>query len=246
MRLAILALAFLLGAATAVAAEPQPGKADEVIVIGALHRLHETEEGFGYAELERLIRTARADVLVLEVTPEELEGLTETRGRPEYPQVVWKLIEKDRAKAVAMEPGGALYKQMTTAAGDFFAAADKADPARARFAADYRKAYEASLLAYWRTAADTQDANTEALARGWYAVQDNLYGAEQKQLQDRWDGYMGDAAAKAVTDFPGKRILVLGSYRNRHRLQAAIRSAAPGRLVDTADWIRSRTPAAAN
>ncbi len=244
-RLAPLLLLLPTAAAPAAAAQAASAKADEVVVIGALHRLHETEDAFGYAELERLIRAARPDVLVLEVTPEELAGFTDTRGPPEYPKVVWSLVREGKAKAVAMEPGGALYAEMTTAAGALIAAADKANPEGARFAADYRKAYEGSLTAYWKSAADTQDANTEALARGWYVVQDSLYGPEFQRAQDRWDGFMAEAAAKAVADNPGKRVMVLGSYRNRHRLQAAIRAKAADRLVDTSEWIRARAPSAA-
>ncbi len=34
--------------------------------------------------------------------------------------------------------------------------------------------------------------------------------------QRRWDGVMVEVARKAIADNPGKRILVLGSYRNRY------------------------------
>jgi hypothetical protein len=229
----------VLAGAIALPALALAAEQDAVIVIGALHALHEREDSFGYDELDRLIRAARPDVMVLEVTPDELAGLKETRGRPEYPKVVWKLIGQGKARAVAMEPGEPVYGEITKAAGAVITAKDKADPETARFEADYRKAFQASMVAWWSSPADTQSAATAAMARSYNLVQDSLYGPENKRLQDRWDGHMADVAARTVRDNPGKRILVLGSYRNRHILHAAVSATAPERVVDTEAWMTS-------
>jgi len=46
-------------------AAPAVAKDSEVFVLGALHGLHEQEESFGYAELERVIEEIKPDVLLL-------------------------------------------------------------------------------------------------------------------------------------------------------------------------------------
>jgi hypothetical protein len=44
----------------------------------------------------------------------------------------------------------------------------------------------------------------------------------------------------AIRANPGKKILVLASYRNRHYFVDALRGDFANRLIDMEDWIRNR------
>lgn len=227
-RLITAAALTLLSAASAQAACPAP-RADAVAVIGALHGLHAKSAGFSYAALRRAILDFQPDVMVLEVRPDELIDHAATPGRPEYPEVVWPLLKQHKIVSVPMEPGGDLFKTMAAQAGGAFDAFRLADPQGAKAAIALDDAAQAALLAYWRSPAQTQDAATAAAAAGLDALRYGLAGDKAYEIQVRWDDYMADRVTEAVAANPGRRVLVLGSWRNRQRLVQAV---IPSRLVE--------------
>lgn len=233
---------FLLLAAPAHAATPEA--LDGVYVVGALHGLHPKENAFTYEDLARVVAYARPDVLVLEVRPDELAGRTETPGRPEFPQVIWPYLAAHRVTAVAMEPGGARFKEITGAVGAEIGAFEARDPEGYAAWKRLYRAMEAAFLAYWASPADTQNQITGDLTAAFAATEAQLIGPAFSLRQSEWDGYMVTEAREAILAHPGKRILVLASYRNRATLEAAIKAAAPERVVDVEAWLRGLPPQA--
>ncbi len=227
-------LVLLLLTTQAEAAEPR----DAVFVVGALHDLHAEESAFDFEGLGRVIDAIQPDVLVLEVRPDELEGRLDTQGRPEYPAVVWPWLADHDVQAVAMEPGGAEFARITSAAGAQITAFQARNPDAAAYRGRLRRSLETALQAYWTNAADTQSGVTDDIARAWAITEAELVGAEFGTIQAEWDNHMLTQARAAVRAHPGKRILVLGSYRNRAGLEAGLRTVAGGRLVDTEAWLR--------
>lgn len=227
--------ALLLAAATPRADAATPG--DGVLVIGALHDLHDSEPAFGYDRLRAAILAFAPDVLVIEVRPDELAERKATPGRPEYPAVVWPLLAHMEVEAIAMEPGGAMFEAIAGEAGAAFAALKQRDPDGAAALSRLDADIEQILLRYWQDAGQVQDAPTASLAGSVQAAQFMLVGPGFVAAQSRWDAHMADRTRQAVRDNPGKKILVIGSYRNRAMLEAAVRAVAPRRVLDASDWI---------
>lgn len=96
-----------------------------IYIVGALHGLHENVESFGYPQLKALIEAIDPDVMLLEVRPDELAERKDTPGRPEYPAVIWPMLDESGAIPVAMEPGDPLFTQMVTDAGNRAAALER-------------------------------------------------------------------------------------------------------------------------
>jgi len=228
-----LALAF---AGVAHAAE----RPDGVYVVGAIQRLHASEPSFPFAELRRIIETVRPEVLVLEVRPDELAERKETPGRPEYPQVVWPYLQANPTAALPMEPGGEAFSAMTGAAGARFEAFGREKPARAAYMSSLRRSLSAALQAHWAHPADTHDQVTADLVRAQGLAQAELGGAEFETSQAEWDGYMVARAREAIAAHPGKRILVLASYRNLQAFRDGLKGEP--RLVEMEPWLRSALP----
>ena len=224
-------------AASPPAPRPAPPE-DAVLVVGALHDLHLREPAFGYDDLGAAIRAFAPDVLVLEVRADELADRKPTPGRPEYPAVIWPLLASMKVEAVAMEPGGELFKAISGEAGAAFDAMRQRDPdgaaALSRLAADV----DSFLLAYWGDAGQVHDTTTAALADGVQSARFALVGPAFMQAQARWDDFMTDRALEAIRAHPGKRVMVIGSYKNRALLETALRKAAPDRVIDAAQWFR--------
>ncbi|WP_369059881.1 hypothetical protein ABOZ73_00610 [Caulobacter sp. 73W] len=221
MKSTLTALVFAALASTAQAACPVP-PANAVAVIGALHGLHAKTPGFSYAALRRAIVDFRPDVLVVEVRPDELIDRAATPGRPEYPEVVWPLLKTMQVVAVPMEPGGEAFKAMVTEAGAAFDGFRRADPAAHAAVDALDTATEAAMLTWWRTPDRAHDAVTAAAANGLNTVQYSFAGDKAFAVQTRWNDYMAERVAQAVAAHPGRRVLVLGSWRNRERLEQAV------------------------
>lgn len=232
MRRLVLALATLLFASPCAAAE--------IYVVGALHRLHVTEESFTFADLRRVIDAVRPDVMLLEVRPDELAERKETPGRPEYPAVIWPMLASTKAVALPLEPGGETFQTMVDGASARFEAFAKEKPAQSAYNGRLRRAVETTLQAHWRHPADAHDRVTLDLVRAQGLALETLGGRDFADGQAQWDGYMVEQARTAIRAHPGKRILVLGSFRNREAFLEGLKG--EGTVVEMEAWLRSTLP----
>ncbi|ATY33001.1 TraB/GumN family protein [Sphingomonas psychrotolerans] len=212
-------------------------RGDEVLVLGALHGLHAREESFDYDQLRRLLEAFRPDVVVLEVRPDELVGRTDTPGRPEYPQMIWRWLDSAGVEAVAMEPGGPRFAELAGAAGAAFAALGRNDPQGATALTAFDEALETALLAYWRRASQTQDETTARMVDSHVALRAAIVGPAFVKVQSAWDDGMAEVVTRTVQSRPGKRVLVIGGYRNRGQLENAVRKVAAARIVSSSSWV---------
>jgi hypothetical protein len=227
------------------AATAQVDPAGGIYIVGALHRLHEKAAGFDYEALRRLIDAVNPQVMLTEARPDELSGRTDTPGRPEYPKVVWPwLAGHADVIALPMEPGGELFQKWVGEATAKFEQLAQSNPQGSAYWSRYQASLSKLLSAHWTTPADAHDALTSDMARSWYLVQYGIGGKDFETGQERWDGYMIDRAREAVRAHPAKRILVLASYRNRHRFDQALREEQGARVVEMEAWLR-RLPDAA-
>lgn len=231
-------LTALIAVTAILCATPAAAKDAEVFVLGALHGLHEKEESFGYAELERVIDKIGPDIIMLEVTPEELAGKLETKGRPEYPKVIWPLLGRRPIKAYAMEAGQPLYGELTGDAGKRWGDFKANAPAEEAALSAHSTATANVLLAHWKSVADTQDKATDALGRAREQLNGTMVTGSDAS-QKRWDGAMVEAVKKAIADHPGKRVLVLGSYRNRYMFVEQLGGVKGARLIDMKGWLEA-------
>lgn len=208
-----------------------------IYIVGALHGLHETEESFDYAELKNLIEAIDPDVMLLEVRPDELAGRKDTPGRPEYPAVIWPMIAESGSTAVGMEPGDALFTKMVTDAGNRAAAFERDYPDEHAFWTSYGRSLVSALTEHWSELAQTHDDITGDLMRGRYIVHAAIAGESAAEGQKRWDAYMVEQARLAINANPDGKILVLGSYRNRHVFVEALSVDFADRVVDMEQWL---------
>jgi len=235
LRLSCLALAFAAGFTGELHAATAP--ADGVYVVGSIQRLHASEPSFTFDDLRRIIDAVKPDVLVLEVRPDELAERKETQGRPEYPAIVWPWLTAHPTDVVPMEPGGETFKAMTGAAGAMFGTFEKEKPQADAYMTSLGRSLSVALQDHWRHPADVHDAVTIDLVRAQGLAQAYLGGARFETSQAEWDGYMVARAREAIAANPGKRILVLASYRNLGVFREALSGEA--RLVDMEPWLRA-------
>jgi hypothetical protein len=148
------------------------------------------------------------------------------------------MLDSARIRAIAMEPEGDEFKRITGAAGAGIKAAQSRDPTGADFLDRLEGSVDALLKKHWDELADTQDQLTADVSRALAMIQGQIYGASFVESQNEWDGFMASRVVETVRDNPGKRIVVLGSFRNRALLTEAVIRAAPERVVDVEAYLR--------
>jgi hypothetical protein len=209
----------------------------EIFVLGALGALHEQEESFPYETLDRVIRGIKPEVLLLEVTPEELAGRVDTKGRPEYPKVVWPFLRAaGTLKVYAMEAAQPHYGELVGEGTRIFGEFAKQRPGENAALTAYTGAATDMLIAHWKSPADTQDEATDALSEARYGLIAGLL-PEAHPFQKRWDSVMVDVARKAVTAHPGTRVLLIGSFRNRFMFTKALDNLPGIKVGDMKAWL---------
>lgn len=232
------ALALCTAPMAAQAQAPQhPLPPDAVIVLAALHTLHPREDDFTYADLERLLESAAPDILVTETRPDELADRADTPGRPEYPAMVWPWLAARGTAVEAMEPGGETFARMTRAAGEKYSRFERERPTQAAETDRLKRAITLTLIDHWRHPADAHDQRTRDLVEAAALIEQALGGPGRDEGQREWDGFMIARVREIVAANPGKRIVVLASYRNQQAFREGL--AGEPRLVDAEPWIRT-------
>jgi len=99
MKILLLLSAFTLG--TLANPSPQPS---EVVVLCALHQLHEQAPFYTYADLNAAIEKLHPDVLAVELTPADLKDKVEQKNKREYQNSVYHLLRRHNWTTVALEP----------------------------------------------------------------------------------------------------------------------------------------------
>ncbi len=232
-----IALALCASAGAASAQTPNGLAPDAVIILAPLHGLHEQEPAFSYEDLRGILEAADPDVLLVETRPDELSGRTETPGRPEYPAVVWPWLEPRTILVEAMEPGGEIFAAMTQATGAKYARFNTEQPAASARTQALRRSLTLALLQHWRHPADVHDALTRDLMQAAVLSERALGGPGDDDGQAAWDGYMIARAREVIAQNPGRRIIVLASYRNLRAFQEGL--AGERRLTDAESWLRT-------
>jgi hypothetical protein len=209
----------------------------EVFVLASIGSLHDQVDGFRYRTLDQVIRAIRPDVMVLEVTPDELAERRDTKGRPEYPNTVWPMLKEPGApRAYAMEAGQPLYRELIGEGERIWSEFARQQPGINAALTAYTAAVTDVLLQHWKTAADTHDELTDLHARARYHLVASLFPAGQA-LQTRWDRVMLDAVRQAIAENPGKRVLVLGTHRNRFMFVDGLNALSGTTVVDMNRWL---------
>lgn len=233
----LLALTLCAGFAAPAHAQGAHGQpADGVYVVAAIQRLHAVEPAYGYADLRRILDAVKPDVVILEVRPDEAAERKDTQGRPEYPNVVWPWLADHPLPVISMEPGGKDFARMSGAASAMFETFGKDKPQAAAYMGSLRKSLSVALQDHWRHPADAHDQVTADLVRAEALAQAELGGPQFETSQAAWDGFMVARAREAIAANPGKRILVLASYRNLDTFRVGLQGEP--RLVDIEPWLR--------
>lgn len=209
----------------------------DVYLIGTLYKRHEQVPAFDVAVLRRIIADIKPDVMVLDVTPEELKKKSVHASKIEYTQTVFPLIASGSYAVYPAEPAEPMFSEIVQGLSARLGEFDQQQPALSAAFKKNEQALYAVLKPYWTSAARVQDDVTAGAIDASAALQGELVGAVLKSADARWDRHTADAVIRAVKAHPGKRVLVLAGIRNRPTVKLHLAAEPAIRLVDMPAWL---------
>lgn len=216
-----------------------------VYLLGTLYQRHADSAAYGLVALKRAIGAIDPDVLVLDVSPDELEQRKVFPGKIEYTQVVFPLLEKKPALVTyAAEPGEPMYGEIVQSTIRAFDAFKAARPALSDALKRYTDSMYALLDASWRSPADAQSTTTGTALLARSQLVDALVGDVEADGRRRWNAHIAAVVVRAAREHPGRRVLVLTGIENRPHVEALLKAQDSVDLVDMAAWLRARSASA--
>ena len=198
----------------------RPEHPPRVIVLSTLHQFHEQVECYGYAVLERIIRRLSPDVLLLEVSQEDLDARAHEQVKREYPAVVYPLIDALRIPAYPLEPSGEIRDMLIRrkrAAEQTLQESGKYEDC-----ASFLQQWLDDLFANWSTPADVNSARTDAEVLSKNEAMHALYAPDYALVWDEWNQHFLDRIAQVIEcDRPRLTLVLVGlahSYWLKRRL----------------------------
>ncbi|HEY0659823.1 MAG TPA: hypothetical protein VGD21_00650 [Lysobacter sp.] len=225
----------------AIAAKPATGPAAqvEVFVIGTLYRRHEQVPAYGTDVLRKMIVAVEPDVLVLDVTPEELANKKVHASKIEYPQVIFPLAESGRYAVYAAEPAKPMFDEITQGIGKAMKELAEKKPEVDQALKAQSDATYTALKLHWTSPAKAHDAVTATATSSKIRLRGALVGPVMESGDARWDQHTADVALRAAQEHPGKRILVLTGIENRPFVSANLARAGSVKMIDMEAWLQA-------
>lgn len=223
-----------LMAVTTVAAD----RPTEVVVLGALHQMHEEVPGYSYANLKTSIDRLHPDVLAVELTPSDLAGRVVQKNKREYQNAVYPLLQQYKWKAVAMEPEG---ERRAVLLGEMRLADEsvqKDSPQKLEAFGTYVDTLFEFLKPKWQSVADVNSHWTDDLFAVKHAYQHKIYGPSEEKGWEGWNSFFLERITAAAVANPGKRIVVIVGVEHCYWLRGHLRNSPGIKLLDTASLLQ--------
>jgi len=227
----------LLGIVPRLAA--QAAAPNDVYVLATLYQRHTTTPVYGHDTLRQIIHRIRPTVVVLDVSPQELQARTVHPSKAEYPEVIFPLVRSEGFVAYPGEPPEPTFGEIVAQLGAELTSFREERPMEAEADRAFNAASYAALAVLWRSPADVNGGATDAVLRGRRAYQDRMVGAKVAEAWTRWNEHAATMVRRAAAEHPGERILVLIGVENAGPLRATLQNEPRLRLIDMEAWLRA-------
>lgn len=224
----------LLWAAPVLAAQAPT----EVFVLATLYHRHAATPAYSHDSLRQIVRRIDPQVLVLDVSPEELRSETVAPSKAEYPEVIFPWLRANPLPVYPGEPDEPAFTQIVSQLGADLQRFRAEDPERAQVDKAFNDAAYAALAQLWTSPAAVNSAVTDQVLHARRVYQDQVTGAGVANAWRRWNAHALQVVHRALAEHPGKRLLVLLGVENCGPLRNALRADPRVRLVDMEEWLR--------
>lgn len=205
----------------------------EVIIVSALHQIHEEVEYFSFAELQRIIEALQPTILVLELTPTDLEAKKKQTVKMEYQEAIFPLIEKHGYPAVAMEPDEPLFSELVNKHRASIREAMDEDSLKVSAFSDYASKLIETLKYTWDSAAAVNSAYTDKLFDAKHLLQNKVFGLKGEEVWNQWNMHFLETIKETAGEQQGGRVVVIVGAEHSYWLRQKLKADKSIKLLDT-------------
>jgi hypothetical protein len=211
-------------------APPEQGR---VYLLGTLYARHRTTPGYDVGRLRRIMEAVDPGVLVLDVTPEELQARRVHASKVEYVEAVFPFMRE--RPTYAAEPARPLFDEIV---GEISAAFGALPPEVAAGLDEHESALFGLLQRHWTSAAAAHDGFTAQMMGAKVALTGDVIPAYARG-QARWDEHSAARTAEAAGAHPDARVLALTSIENWPRVRRLVQDRGVA-CIDMESWLNDR------
>ena len=197
-------------------------KRPKVYVLSTLHQLHDKTPYYSFDELTRIIDRIDPHIIVVELAPADLASRKEQANKQEYQRSVFPLAEKRGYELVAMEPSEPKFSEIVGLVRSSESALRAASPDKGAAFTVYANYLWEHLLGTWKSPADVNSAETDAMFAVKHGFQNELFGPDQKKGWEAWNQHFLDRITETAQKNPSKRILVLAGAEHGYWLRSRL------------------------
>jgi hypothetical protein len=208
-----------------------------VFVVGTLYRRHATVPAYSHDVLRNILTQIRPEVVVLDVTPEELAKQAVHPSKQEYPQVIFPFLAAGKYEVHAAEPAEPRFTEIQAELKKALAANAEGRPKAVAALDGLSSGVYSALEQHWTSPARVHDELTTSLLRAEARLNGTLSGPVVGRIASDWDRHTAEAVLGAAKGSPGKRILVLTGIRNRPFVVEHLLHEPSLEVVDVAEWL---------
>ena len=212
--------------------------APEVVVLCALHQLHEQVPFYTYADLSGTVEQLHPDVLAVELTSADLKEKVEQKNKREYQNSVYPLLRQHNWGTIALEPEGPRRAELIGLLRGAEQELQKTSPQKDEAFDSYNDALMKYLLSEWHSAADVNASWTDRLFAVKHSFQHALYGSQEEQGWEGWNQYFLQQIVSAAKQNPGKRIVIIVGVEHGYWLRGHLRKQGGLKLLETEELLR--------
>jgi len=207
-------------------------KAD-VIVLSTLHGYHESVEAYDYGILSEIIVALEPDVLLVELTDQELGERKTQQTKTEYQHSVYPVLAEHKYVTIALEPSGATRDAILHLAKNGPHERVENNPELGEKFGPYISTLYDILLEIWDSPASVNSALTDLLIEAKHELQNDIYGPTEVSVWQGWNQHFLDTILTAAKAHPGKRLLVLVGAEHGYWQRGKLKSIDYVNLLDT-------------
>lgn len=205
----------------------------EVVIISVLHQIHEEVDYFSFSELQKIIEKLQPTILVLELTPTDLEEKKEQKVKLEYQKAIFPLIEKHGYPTVAMEPTEPLFSELVNKHRASIQEAMAEDSLKVAAFSDYASNLIETLKHSWDSAASVNAAQTDQLFEAKHLLQNQVFGLKGEDVWHQWNRHFLETIKKAAEDQQGGRVVVIVGAEHSYWLRQKLKTDKSIKLLNT-------------
>lgn len=184
--------------------------ANEIYLIPTLHQVHDEVTNYSYDDLKGVLERIKPDILLVELTKNDIKAEKEQRNKVEYNRVVLPYAKANEVPMVALEPDEPLRSELINNMKANNLRAAKEDSVEVTLFDEFLGVfYDHFSDVYIVSGAYLTSPEFDRRCRLKHEIQAMVYGEVERETWDDWNQHFLDVTIRTNAENTDKKIAIL-------------------------------------